>query len=57
MRMSSPSPPERREEVVFGTLAYETVDYLVATSFAQHAVGSSETVDEVPAFPTRYCAV
>jgi hypothetical protein len=46
-----------REEVVFRTLADGTVDDLVTTSFAHHAVGASETVDEVPAFPAHYCAV
>ena len=46
-----------REEVVFRTLAYGTVDDLVATSFAQHAVGTSPTIDDVPALPAHYCAV
>jgi hypothetical protein len=46
-----------REDVVFRTLAYATVEDPVATSLAQRAVGASVTVDEVPAFPARYCAV
>jgi hypothetical protein len=40
-----------REDVVFRTLPYATVDDLVAASLAKHAVGATPTVDELPASP------